>query len=119
MSPGLDTKPNAVTFDLEELVELAWAGQIRIPHFQRPFRWGLEDIRRLFDSILKGYPVGSVLLWVRSAPEQKVKLGNLHIDARKADRALWVVDGQQRITSLANALHPEASTDPKFALGFD
>ncbi|GLZ41165.1 DUF262 domain-containing protein [Actinokineospora sp. NBRC 105648] len=119
MSAGLDTKPNAVTFDLEDLVEQAWVGHIRIPHFQRPFRWGRDDVARLFDSVLKGYPIGSVLLWLRSAPAQRLVLGNLHIDAPKVERALWVVDGQQRITSLANALHPKAATDPKFALGYD
>lgn len=119
MSAGLETRPNAVTFDLEDLVEKAWRGQIRIPHFQRPFRWGREDIRRLFDSVLRGYPIGSVLLWTRPAPEQELVLGNLHISAPAMGKAWWVVDGQQRITSLANALHPTAAQDPKFALGYD
>ena len=119
MSSGLDTRPNAITFDLEELVEMAWSGKIRIPHFQRAFRWGREDIRRLFDSVLKGYPIGSVLLWLRPAPAQNITLGVLHIDAPETQRALWVVDGQQRITGLANALHPDAANDPRFALGFD
>jgi hypothetical protein len=111
VSAGLDTRPNAITYDLEELVEKAWAGQVRIPHFQRPFRWGREDVRRLFDSVLKGYPIGSVLLWLRPAPRQELVLGNLRIDAEATDHALWVVDGQQRITSLANALHPQAAHD--------
>lgn len=119
MSAGLDTRPNAITFDLEDLVEKAWRGQIRIPHFQRPFRWGREDIRRLFDSVLRGYPIGSVLLWLRPAPEQELILGDLRISASKMERAWWVVDGQQRITSLANALAPEAAKDPKFSLGYD
>lgn len=119
MSAGLDTRPNAVTFDLEELVEQAWSGRIRIPHFQRPFRWTRQDVARLFDSVLRGYPIGSVLLWSRLAPEQQVALGNLRVDAPRMERALWVVDGQQRITSLANALHPEAARDPRFALGYD
>jgi hypothetical protein len=119
VSAGLDTRPNAITFDLEDLVEKARRGQIRIPHFQRPFRWGHEDVRRLFDSVLRGYPIGSVLLWLRPAPEQDLVLGNLRISAAKMDRAWWVVDGQQRITSLANALDPVAAKDPKFALGYD
>lgn len=94
MSAGLDTRPNAITFDLEDLVEKAWSGQIRVPHFQRPFRWGREDVRRLFDSVLRGYPIGSVLLWLRPAPEQDLVLGNLHMPAPKMERAWWVVDGQ-------------------------
>src|SRR6266540_6523085 len=117
--PGLDTQPSAATIDLEDLVTLAWDGYVRVPHFQRDFRWNREDVIRLFDSILKGYPVGSLLLWVRPAPEQTIRLGALKIPAPNTDRAFWVVDGQQRITSLANALDEDGASDPRFALAYD
>ncbi len=119
MATGIDSQSRAGTLDVEELVALAWNGRIRVPHFQRDFRWGWEDVRRLFDSIAKGYPIGSLLLWVRPAPAQMLQLGALRIDAEKATEALWVVDGQQRITSLANALHPEGQRDPRFALSYN
>ena len=88
MSARLDSRPTAVTFDLEDLVERAWQGRIRIPHFQRPFRWAQEDVIRLFDSVLRGYPIGSVLLWVRAAPAQRITIGNLHLDAPELPQAL-------------------------------
>ncbi len=119
MSDGLDTRPTASTFEVDRLMKLAWSGQIRVPHFQRGFRWGQEDVRRLFDSIVKGYPVGNLLFWVRSAPAGEVKLGALHFPVEQMSRALWVVDGQQRIVSLANALHPQGQTDTRFALSYD
>ncbi|MGW0545620.1 DUF262 domain-containing protein, partial [Streptomyces griseoincarnatus] len=119
MSSGLDTQPSATAFDLEDLVAQAWRGYIRVPHFQRDFRWGRQDVARLFDSIAKGYPVGSLLLWVRPAPKQIVRLGELEIKAPEVDRSFWVVDGQQRVTSLANALHPDGGRDPRFALAYD
>lgn len=100
-------------------MKLAWTGKIRVPHFQRGFRWGQEDVKRLFDSIVKGYPVGNLLFWVRSAPKGEVNLGNLHFPVEKMDQALWVVDGQQRIVSLANALHPKGQEDPRFSLSYD
>ncbi|MGH8907619.1 MAG: DUF262 domain-containing protein [Egibacteraceae bacterium] len=105
MSTGLDMRVSATTYDLEDLVTEAWAGRIRVPHFQRDFRWTRRDVIRLFDSIVKGYPIGSLLLWVRPAEAQRIRLGALEIDAPRMEQALWVVDGQQRITSLANALH--------------
>jgi hypothetical protein len=46
-------------------------------------------------------------------------LGALQISARASSDALWVVDGQQRITSLANALKPEGAQDSRFALAFN
>ncbi|HEX5496763.1 MAG TPA: DUF262 domain-containing protein [Mycobacteriales bacterium] len=119
MSSRPDARPSAITYDLEELVALAWKGDIRVPHFQRDFRWGRQDVSRLFDSIVRGYPIGSLLLWVRPAPADILRLGVLDIRAPDAERALWVVDGQQRIISLANALHPSGATDPRFAVAYD
>lgn len=119
MSTGRDMRVSATTYDLEDLVSEAWAGHIRVPHFQRDFRWTLQDVLRLFDSIVKGYPIGSLLLWVRSAEAQTIRLGALEIHAPRAEQALWVVDGQQRVTSLASALHEDGGADARFALSFD
>ena len=113
-----DVSRSATTFDVEELVTRAWHGDIRVPHFQRAFRWKWEDTRRLFDSIVKNYPIGSLLLWVRRSPGQRLRLGALRVDAPESNNALWVVDGQQRITSLANALHEGTQSDPRFALAY-
>lgn len=118
MATNLEAGPSATTYDVEALVEMTWRGNVRIPHFQRDFRWGFEDVRRLFDSIVKGYPIGSLLLWTRKASAETIQLGALHIDAPKLSDALWVVDGQQRLTSLANALHPDGQQS-KFALAYD
>ncbi|RBQ14089.1 DUF262 domain-containing protein [Spongiactinospora rosea] len=119
MSTGLGARPSATTYDVERLVGMAWQGQIRVPHFQRELRWGREDVIRLFDSLVKGYPIGSLLLWVRPAAPQTITLGALEINAPKLDQSLWVVDGQQRVTSLANALHEDAARDSRFALAYD
>ena len=104
---------------MEDLVGHVWRGDIRIPHFQRDFRWAWEDVRRLFDSILRGYPVGSLLLWTRSAPAARLRLGALEIEAPESQNAYWVVDGQQRLTALANALSPAGQDDPRFALAYN
>lgn len=116
---GLEARPGAITLGLDDLVDSAWQGRIRLPHFQRDFRWNRQDVIRLFDSILKRYPIGSLLLWRRPAPRQRIALGAIAIDAPALDDAIWVVDGQQRITSLANVLHPDGQRDPRFALGYD
>ncbi|WP_328915364.1 MULTISPECIES: DUF262 domain-containing protein [unclassified Streptomyces] len=116
---GLDTQPSADTYELDDLIPRAWAGQVRVPHFQRSFRWGTDDVLRLFDSIVRGYPIGSLLLWVRHSPAGRITLGALSIDAQESENALWVVDGQQRITSLANALHPEGNLHAPFNVFYD
>lgn len=119
MTGGLDTRPTATTLDVEQLARWAWEGRIRVPHFQRPLRWQRDDVIKLFDSIVRGYPVGSLLLWRRQAPSEKLQLGALRVRARQMSDALWVVDGQQRIVSIANALHADGQYDDRFKISYD
>ena len=39
------------------------SGEIRVPAFQRSFRWTEAQILSLLDSVIRGYPIGSMLLW--------------------------------------------------------
>lgn len=119
MSSTSISQPVAKTISVVDLVAETLNGRLRIPEFQRPLRWQWEDVRRLFDSIVKGYPIGSLLLWIRPAPQANVRLGGLRIDARRFEDGWWVVDGQQRLTSLANALSDQGSRDERFALAYD
>jgi hypothetical protein len=119
MATELATRPVATTYDVETLVAMAWRGDIRVPRFQRGFRWQRRDVIRLFESILRGFPIGSVLLWRRPAPAEQLRLGALNVDAQHNERALWVVDGQQRITSLANALHHGGRQDERFRIAYN
>jgi len=89
---------------VEELCGLAQQGRLRIPSFQRPFRWDQAHVRDLFDSIYRGYPVGALLLWQRPARAERVQIGRLVVDADAFQDALWIVDGQQRITTLVSCL---------------
>ena len=119
MSDRSISQPAANTYSVVDLVVAALEGRIRIPEFQRPLRWQWEDVRRLFDSIVKGYPIGNLLLWKRLAPAAQLRLGGLRIDAKQFEEGWWVVDGQQRLISLANALSEEGARDGRFALAYD
>lgn len=119
MSAGLRTRPSAVTYPLDDLVTMARKGEIRVPSFQRGLRWTRPDVVALFDSVLRGYPIGSLLFWKReNSPSEVVTLGPLRIDAT-VGTAFYVVDGQQRITALAAALSVEGKTDQRFQVGYD
>lgn len=113
-------KPEAVTITIEDIVNDVRAGRIRIPKFQRGFRWDAKDVERLLDSIRLGYPIGSLLLWKRAAAKAQVDFGGLRFEAPERPDALWVVDGQQRITSLANVLIGDSNqADKRFSWSFD
>ncbi len=99
------------------LVELVLGGRIRLPSFQRDYRWHARDVENLFDSVRKRYPIGNLLLWERPAAAERITIGPLVLDVPEVHQARWVVDGQQRITSLVGALAaPEGVTDPRFSV---
>lgn len=94
---------------------MATSGQLRIPHFQRSFVWDRQDVRKLLDSIYRGYPVGTILLWKRPADQGIIELGPIRVEVESRSEAYWVVDGQQRITALVGSLGAEfADIDERF-----
>jgi hypothetical protein len=119
MSSVSISQSGAVSYTIVDLVGAATEGRVRIPDFQRPLRWQFEDVRRLFDSIVNGYPIGNLLLWKRRAPKARVILGSLQFEAKDFEEGWWVVDGQQRLTSLANALTIQGAQDERFSLAYD
>ena len=116
------SEPQAVSssqsYSIAQLRSLVKSGRLRVPQFQRSFRWEKQDVLNLVDSVLRGYPIGSLLLWKREAEAEHLRIGALDIEAGSRPDALWVVDGQQRITSLVNAVDPEGAHDPRFSLGY-
>lgn len=99
------------------LVRLVLDGRIRLPSFQRDYRWNTRDVENLFDSVRKRYPIGNLLLWERPAAAERITIGPLVLDVPNVSQARWVVDGQQRITSLVGALAaPDGVTDPRFSM---
>jgi hypothetical protein len=116
----LDRAPQALTYSVRELVLDARRGRIRVPQFQRDFKWNAEDVRRLFDSIYRGYPIGSLLLWRRpDSPAGPTRIGPVQIHQPEMTDVRWLVDGQQRVTSLTATLTEKREPDPRFDVFFD
>jgi len=100
----LQRRPEARGFRVEQLLQEAADGRLRIPTFQRPLRWRSKNVIDFFDSIRRGFPVGELLLSRDCAEAGSVNYGPVAIDACAQSSALWVVDGQQRITALVATL---------------
>lgn len=86
--------------------------EIVLPAIQRDFVWDRDRIRLLFDSMMRGYPVGIVLLWETYQPIQfryftadfrRDTLHSFH-DHAVNKRTKLVLDGQQRLSSIYVAL---------------
>ncbi len=98
-----ELEANRIT--VKRLLDLAQHGDLRIPPFQRPLRWRRADHLLLLDSLYRGFPIGTLLLWKHAAEAGRVIFGEIAIDAGAEADALWVVDGQQRITSIVGCFH--------------
>ena len=77
-------------------------GVIKIPQFQRDFVWTKAKSAKLLDSMLKGYPIGTFILWKTKEQLRSVRnIGDAELpETPKGDFAKQVLDGQQRLTSL-------------------
>jgi hypothetical protein len=92
-------RPKAESIRVEELLQHAQRGRLRLPYFQTGLRWRREHVIELFDSVARGFPIGSLLLWERAAEAVSVNFGALRIEAPEHTNAWMIVDGQQRITT--------------------
>lgn len=93
-------KPDSKKYS--DLISEIQKGIIKVPKFQREFVWGIEKTAKLLDSILKGYPIGTFILWQTDERINDIKnIGNLEIpETPDGTKVQYVLDGQQRITSL-------------------
>ena len=86
---------------IKDLISERTQGGIQIPEIQRSYVWKRSQIAKLLDSIYRGFPTGSILLWDTSQnvilKEMKTSLGR---DVRPDFIPKIVLDGQQRLTSL-------------------
>ncbi|CAH0335296.1 hypothetical protein FVB9288_00931 [Flavobacterium sp. CECT 9288] len=89
-------------------------GNLQVPAFQRKFVWNNEKKLDLFDSIKRGYPIGSVLLWQPNFESEEDyekfggdKLGAYYIPKRNSN-SFYILDGFQRLSTLIGCLlHPQ------------
>jgi hypothetical protein len=89
---------------IKDLLEEIRHKEIVLPEFQREFTWNKDQVRSLFESLYKGYPTGSLLIWVTDDPP---KIKHDAYDLEKVRRVKVLLDGQQRLTSLYIHIHGE------------
>lgn len=88
-------------------------GRIGLPDLQRPFVWADSKVRNLFDSMMKGFPIGYVMLWASPADYTNTKqIGVGDKEFKRPDDL--VIDGQQRLTSLLAAISGIEVLDKNF-----
>lgn len=100
---------SSVTIDvknksIQTLMTEVNSGKFFLPSFQRQYVWDEDDVRDLVDSIINNYPIGTVILWKPSniSTSETDPFSRPLIDSmvKKPSEIFYVIDGQQRLTSL-------------------
>ncbi len=92
-------------FHLSQLIQNIIDGKVRVPKFQRPFVWTQQDVLTLLDSVYSGFPIGSILIWETHEDVESVStVGPIRISNQPTGITGYLLDGQQRITSLVGTL---------------
>lgn len=106
---------NNIPSKVEDLLRDVEIGKIGLPDLQRPFVWPDSKVRNLLDSMMKGYPIGYIMLW--SSPEDYENTGQIGRNEKiyKQPDDL-VIDGQQRLTALLAAMHGVEIRDKNYSV---
>ena len=90
---------NNFNTSLANLLSDVHSGRLGLPDLQRPFVWQNNKIKNLYDSLIKGFPIGYIMIW--QAPSTYTKTKQIGTDSK--DQPIVrdiVIDGQQRLTAL-------------------
>ena len=99
--------------ELSKLLGDIQDGAIQLPDFQRPWKWDDDRIVSLLATVTLGYPLGVVMTLQTGGPGTRFKprpLAGTHVP-RDTEPTELLMDGQQRMTSLYQALHADGPVD--------
>jgi|GraSoi_2013_40cm_1033754.scaffolds.fasta_scaffold12258_1 hypothetical protein len=101
---------------IRQLIDDYRMGRIVIPEFQREYVWKKSKAPKLVDSLYRGFPISSLLLW-QSLEETRAR----RRDPRPTRVSLmnWLIDGQQRVITLARTLSGDEDIEVVFHPGED
>lgn len=105
-------------YTLEKYLERTTTGVIQLPDFQRGYKWDEERVRQLLVTVLRGHPMGVVMLL--ETGNDQVRFKPRPVEGTKvADKepSFLLLDGQQRLTSLTQALTGEGIVHTKDSRG--
>lgn len=106
-------------YELGEYLKWTRSGEIQLPDFQRGYKWDDERIRQLLVTVLRGHPLGAVMLLTTGNAQVRFKPRAIEgVDLPPGTGAKFLLlDGQQRLTSLTQAMSGSGVVHTKDARG--
>lgn len=91
--------------EVGDLVDLVAKEALVLPEIQRDYVWTRPQVRDLLDSLYRGYPIGTMLIWESHDQHVKKSIGGT---SESDPPAGYILDGQQRLTSLYRLIHTDS-----------
>lgn len=105
-------------YTLEKYLERTTTGVIQLPDFQRQYKWDEERVRQILVTVLRGHPMGVVMLLETGNDQVRFKPRPIEgTDVQDKEPGYLLLDGQQRLTSLTQALTGDGVVHTKDARG--
>src|SRR3989339_1217207 len=96
-----------VDISIQELINKVQRGELTLPEMQRRYVWPATRVRDLLDSLYRGYPSGTILVWETDEEMPTRELAVRSTRTPTTSQKLLLLDGQQRVTSLSAILGGE------------
>jgi hypothetical protein len=94
---------------ISDLVQRFDSGEIRLPLMQRDYVWKPKKVVELLDSLYRDWPIGSFYVWQTHDDHPVKQRAGRPLPQRRIDGFYgFLLDGQQRLTSLSNAIRSDA-----------
>lgn len=113
------TSFDSTKISLQDLLKDILVGKIQLPDFQRGWVWDDDHVRSLLVSIARSFPVGAVMLMETGGDVRFETRPVEGVDAHavKSPPEKLILDGQQRLTSLTQAIALKTPVDTRTAKG--
>ena len=104
---NLQDRIKPTDFGIQTYLGNIQAGSYQIPTFQRDVVWERNNVRMLWDSVYKFYPLGSILVWRTPLALHSHRRigGHVLTEPQNVTEHRYILDGQQRTTSLYTSIH--------------
>lgn len=101
-------------------LEKVVSGNYLVPKFQRDFVWTTKQIVDLFDSIIKGFPIGSIIMWKPDGEEFSTidEVGGIIVNPASSDIS-YILDGRQRITAMMTVLYKDGILSDRYYIDLE
>lgn len=103
------TLPTSNDTNLSQLLAEVASGRMQLPEFQRDWTWDDGRIRGLIASLTQGYPMGAIMRLAYGNPDIRFKYRTIEgVGAFDVEPEFLILDGQQRMTSIYQAVYSKA-----------